>query len=149
MRGIFVLIRHGSNLNIKKVIEIIPDILRLDVSNGVNNLTIFGVYGTSRYDDEQFFINLRTHILEAENTEIIILGDLNISLDKNRYLRGNTTNTHWRSRSVVQEWIESGDFTDAYRSLNPEGKQMTWKNLTEPRRLGWTTSYSPTAWQEN
>ena len=73
-------------------------------------------------------------------TDIIILGDLNISLEKNKDLRGYTTDPHWRSRSVVQEWIESGDFTDAYRFLKPEGKQMTWKNLTEPRRIGWTSS---------
>ena len=70
---------------------------------------MFGVYGTSRSYDEQFFINLRTHILEAENNDIIILGDLNISLDKVKDLRGYTTDPHWRSRAVVQEWIESGD----------------------------------------
>ena len=72
---------HGSNLNVENLIEITPDILRLDVSSGANNLSVFCVYGTSRYDDEQFFINLRAHILEAENDNIIILGDLNISLN--------------------------------------------------------------------
>ena len=90
------------------------------VYSGANHLSIFGVYGTSRYDDEQFFINLRDRILEAENDDIIILGDINIFLNKDKDLHGYTTDPHPRSRAVVQEWIESGDFTDAYRSLNHE-----------------------------
>ena len=52
MSGIIILIRHGSNLNMKNVYEISPDILMLDVSSGANHLSIFGVYGTSRFDDE-------------------------------------------------------------------------------------------------
>ena len=102
MRGVIILIRHGSGLIVKNAYELSPDILRLDVYSGVNHITVFGVYGTSRYDDEQFFINLRTHILEAENNDIIVLGDLNISHDKVKDLRGYTTDPHWRSRTVQE-----------------------------------------------
>ena len=52
IRGTIILIRHGSNLNVKNIIVISPDILGLHVSSGANNLSVFGVYGTSRYDDE-------------------------------------------------------------------------------------------------
>ena len=71
MRGIIVLIRHGSNIYTNNKIILSQDILRLDLSNGVNKFTVFAVYGTSGYDDEQFFITLKGHILEAENSDII------------------------------------------------------------------------------
>ena len=125
-RGLIVLIKKGSNLNVKKFQILNPDIIRPDIERGLDSITVFGVYGTSRYDDAQFFINLRTHMLDIGNKDVTILGDLNLSLNKTKDLEGNITDPHWRSRAVVNEWLESGDYTDAYRSLNPEGTRKTW-----------------------
>jgi exonuclease III len=121
---------------------------RLDIESGPDSFTVFGVYGPSDYDNAQFFINLRTHMLAAENKDIIILGDLNLSLNKTKELQGYITDPHWRSRAVVNEWLESGNYTDAYRSLNPEGTRMSWMhpNKTQSGRLDYILL---SAWQEN
>ena len=78
------------------------------------------------------FINLRGYLAEIENDEVAVLGDLNTTLcpwkDRQNYL----TDRHWKSRTVINEWIESGDYVDAYRSLNPEGISMTWKQRGSP-----------------
>ena len=66
-----------------------------------------------------------------------MLGDFNTTLcpakDRDNYV----TDNHWKSRTVIKEWLENGDFVDAYRSLNPEGTSKTWKkkNLPQTARL--------------
>ena len=47
-RGLIVLIKKGSNLNVKKFQILNPDIIRLDIECGPDFFTVFGVYGTSR-----------------------------------------------------------------------------------------------------
>ena len=52
-------------------------------------------------------------------------------------LSGHTTDPYWRSRNVVQEWFESGDFTDAYKSLNtkyPIFSRSEKKAISETRK---------------
>ena len=133
-RGLIVLVRKVSGILVKNIKKVNLDIIRLDIEIGPNKLTIFAVYGTSSCDDPQFFINLRTEIVECENEEIILLGDFNISLNKKMDLDGYTTDPHWRSRAVVNEWIESGDFTDAFRSLNPDAHLNTWQSPQGTKR---------------
>jgi hypothetical protein len=88
---------------------------------------VFAVYGTSSYDDEDFFLALRAATLETDNTDVIIVGDLNTTLSRDLDQEGYSTDPHWRSRSVINEWIEVGDYTDAYRSVNPDTKGRTWR----------------------
>ena len=34
---------------------------------------------------------------------------------------------------MIKEWLETGDYIDAYRALNPEGISMTWKKKNFPQ----------------
>ena len=62
-----------------------------------------------------------------------MLGDFYTTLcpakDRAKYV----TDNHWKSRTVIKEWLENGDFVDAYRALNPEGTSMTWKKKNFPQ----------------
>ena len=81
-RGIIVLLQKSCSLKAKNIVVVIPDVLRLDLSNGVNFITVFAVYSTSSYDDEDFFLALRAATLETDNTDVIIVGDLNTTLSR-------------------------------------------------------------------
>ena len=130
MRGVLILVRKG--IKVKRAQVLSPDILRIDIEIGPNKLTIVGVYGTSSHDDPDFFINLRGHLADIDTDEVAVLGDLNTTLCPVKDRLNYQSDRHWKSRAVINEWIESGDFVDAYRSLNPEGISMTWKQRGAP-----------------
>ena len=132
MRGILILIRKGKGIKVIQTIELSPDSLRLDLEIGTNKLTIVGVYGTSSHDDPDFFIQLRGHLADIENDEIAVVGDLNTTLCPIKDRQNYQSDRHWRSRAVIHEWLETGDYVDAYRALNPEGISMTWKQRGFP-----------------
>jgi exonuclease III len=133
MRGILILIKKGKGIKVKNVIELSPDILRVDLEIGPNKLTVVGVYGTSSHDDPDFFINLRGHLTNIDNEEVAVLGDFNTTLCPEKDRKNYVTDCHWKSRTVIKEWLETGDYTDAYRALNPEGISMTWKKKNNPQ----------------
>ena len=71
MRGILILIKKGKGIKVKNVVELSPDILRVDLEIGPNKLTVVGVYGTSSHDDPDFFINLRGHLTNRGAKHIV------------------------------------------------------------------------------
>ena len=38
-----------------------------------------------------------------------------------------STDNHKKCRTVINNWIEEGDFTDTYRTFNPDVKSYTYR----------------------
>ena len=125
-RGIIALIKKPLKLDERVAVN--NNILKLSFTIDTKRLAIFATYAPSHGRNVQFFNELRQAQLKSEEEYQIIAGDLNTTLDPEMDKIGYTGDDHWRTRELINSWIEDEywGLIDAYRYCNPERKQYTW-----------------------
>ena len=92
------------------------------------------IYAPNR-DDPNFFKQLKQHILEAGNTNILIVGDWNLLLepdvDGTNYKNINNQN----ARVEVCNMIAKLNLYDIWREEHPEERKFTWKRKLKNNTL--------------
>ena len=88
-------------------------------------MTIYGCYGHSDRDKYEYFLDLRRQTLEDENEEILIIGDWNTTLWKDRW--NFSSDNHTKCKIVINNWIDEGDYLDLYKSFNLDCKSYTYR----------------------
>jgi hypothetical protein len=125
--GILFLIKKNCPLEIEWTEEINENLLKVSLKEASCTVAIFCVYGPSDKDDHEFFLSLRRAQLAATEDHTAVIGDLNTTIDPVLDRHNYTSDSHWKSRAVISEWIESGDLQDAFRHYNPEKRSFTWR----------------------
>ena len=89
-------------------------------------LRLVNIYAPNR-DDPNFFKQLKQHILDAGNTNILIVGDWNLLLqpevDDTNYKNVNNQN----ARVEVCNMIAELNLYDIWSEEHPEERKFTWK----------------------
>ena len=93
-----MLMEKKMGLKISRIEELNYNLVRISLDHTIMKMTIFGVYGYR----QEFFLDLRKHTLEDKNEE--------------QY----ETDNHKKYRTVINNWIDEGDFIYTFRTFNPE-----------------------------
>lgn len=128
-RGILALIKKSTTLHYSTIIN--GNILKLGVETSDTKIAVIAVYAPSQGQDVDFFLNLRSVQLNCEEPNQIICGDFNTTMDKILDKSGYLTDSHWITREVIRDWIDSEEgncLSDTFRLCNPFSMQYTWRN---------------------
>ena len=128
-RGILALIKKSITLNYSSIIN--GNILKLGVETSDIKIAVIAVYAPSQGQDVDFFLKVRSVQLNCEEPHQLICGDFNTTPDKILDKSGYITDSHWITREVVREWIDSEEgncLSDTFRLCNPFSAQYTWRN---------------------
>lgn len=129
-RGVCILINKNFEY---KVFEQYKDdqgnFLALNVKIENTNLTLITLYGPNK-DSPSFFKNITDAIEKFNNTNVIICGDFNLTLDQNNdtfnYKHINNPN----ARERLLEIMHQHELVDCFRSMHPDTKRYTWRKKT-------------------
>ena len=93
-------------------------------------LVIYGVNADSDMDNPEYFLEVRKLTLEDNCNHILITGDFNTTLCPVKDRWNYTSDNHKKSRAVIQNWIDEGDFIDGHRAFFPEHEKLyTYRKL--------------------
>ena len=67
------------------------------------------------------------HVLDFRCEDLIIGGDFNLVLDHGKDKTGGRAKTHTESVKVLQIFMAEHNLMDAWRILNPDSFQYTWR----------------------
>ena len=106
-------------------------------------LTIVNVYAPCENPDKINFLKSLASTLDEmvpglEESHLVLLGDLNISLTPLDIISGSPHSDN--IRKSLAELIERFSFVDTFRLLNPDEKTYTWKKSCKKPKLGWCNS---------
>ena len=128
LRGVLILIRQNSGYTAKNIsILDNTNTVQFDLKAPDNIIyNIVCVYAP-RANDPKYLSDLHKMVYSSKGEHQMIIGDFNTTLnphlDKVNYL----TDAHSRSRSVINSWIEDGQYIDAFRYLHPTKKAYSWR----------------------
>ena len=126
-RGILVLMKKNLSMKIKSVTNLNYNTVMVKLEHPTTNITIFGVYGPSGGGKAAFFLKLRELTLQHADRNCLIIGDLNATLNENMDKKNYETDNHRRSRTVINNWINEGDFIDVFRAFYPDRHSYTYR----------------------
>ena len=82
---------------------------------------------TPNNDKPTSYENFFDHLLDFQRGDVIIGGDFNLVLDLNKDEKGGRAKTHTESVKVLQIFMTEHSLMDAWRILNPDSFQYTWR----------------------
>ena len=131
---------NKNQVKVTNTEEINDNVLKVSVEVNDQSIAILATYAPSHGTNVDFFVDLRRTQLNCSETYQIIAGDLNTTLDPQWDRVGYVRDDHWRSREIINDWAEDENgncMMDAFRVLNPEQREFTWrnKNLNQQARL--------------
>jgi len=139
-RGILALIKKSTTLHYSTIIN--GNILKLGVETSDTKIAVIAVYAPSQGQDVDFFLNLRSVQLNCEEPNQIICGDFNTTMDKILDKSGYLTDSHWITREVIRDWIDSEEgncLSYTFRLCSTHGEPSSYQC-----RQDLTTSWRPT-----
>ena len=78
-------------------------------------------------DEPTFYQNFFDHVLDFQCEDLIIGGDFNLVLDLDKDKKGGRGRTHSELVKVLQSFMAEHNLMDAWRILNPDSSQYTWR----------------------
>ena len=125
--GVSILFNNTFNLQILKLFaDPNGHFIICDIEANTKLLTLANIYAPNE-DDPNFFHALFEHLSSFHCEEIIIGGDFNLVLELEKDKKGGLAKTHKNARKVVQDFSESLQLSDAWRTLNPDAMRYTWR----------------------
>lgn len=132
-RGVATMFKKNSRIKIRDVMTdsvgrwLITD---LDIEEEI--ITLVNVYGPNE-DRAEFYLELFEILENRECQEIILAGDLNLTLDPRKDYGGLGENiNHRRKREVVQNYMQTKGLCDVWRCLHEQDYVFTWKRDGPP-----------------
>ena len=134
-RGVSILFRHCVQHEIITVKQSdCGNLLIVACKIGTQTFLMVNIYGPNE-DNPDFFHELSNQLDQIQTDQTIIAGDLNFvmdpTVDSYNYAREYNVN----AKRVFVEYINGNGFIDAWRRLNPEGENFTWKK-SNPVKCG-------------
>ena len=105
-----MLMKKNIGLKVTNHEEINYNLVKICLEHNIMIMSIYGCYGHSVGDRHEYFLDLRRHTLEDENEEISIIGDMNTTLCPAKDIWNYASDK--KCRTVINNWIEEGDFID-------------------------------------
>ena len=98
----------------------------LSVIIGERCITLATLYAPN--DDEPTFYQIFfDHVLDFQCEDLITAGHFNLVLDLDKDKKGGRATTQLESAKVLQSFMARNNLMDAWRILNPDSSQYTWK----------------------
>ena len=126
-RGVAILLHKNVTFTVLNTV-IDPEgrylIIKLSIFN--KKLCIASIYGPN-VDDPSFFHTFFTALSEHLDCALILGGDLNFGLNKERdRLSTAGTQRNWESTNIVKQYMSDYGLCDAWRSLHPNCREYTF-----------------------
>lgn len=133
-KGVAVLIKRNFPAEIRDCTtlfegRVIMLVLRVDEADYL----LINVYGPND-DNPSFYLDLFKQIEEKEVIDFLIVGDLNVTLNFEKDTKGCVTDSHFKKREILKNFMDLQEVTDVWRSQNPEKYQFSWKK-SEDRKV--------------
>ena len=125
-RGIIILLSKSSPFKLESSRNLNCNASLIEVNNGTESIAIAAVYGPSDKDDHDFFINIKEEINNSTCKHSMIIGDLNSTADFEKDTNGYLSDSHWKTRAVMNSWSEE-DMVDIWRHHNQEVEDYTFE----------------------
>ena len=100
-----------------------------DVEIEEKSITLATLYAPND-DEPTFYQNFFDQLLDFQRGDVIIGGDFNLKLDLNKDKKGGQAKMHTESVKVLQIFMAEHSLMDAWRILNPDSFQYTWRRST-------------------
>lgn len=100
--------------------------LILDMLVGNKKITLINIYGPNQ-DNPCFYEQIKKDIQEFQNDSIILTGDFNLIMDKQKDTKNYFNINNPKARQKVLDICEEFNLVDVWRELNIEKKQFTWR----------------------
>ena len=98
----------------------------LDMTIQEYRMTLVAIYGPNE-DNPVFLENIKRHILDLQNSSIIIAGDWNVVQDFQTDTINYKTNNNIKAQKKVSELKTELDMVDIWRIQNPDSRKFTWR----------------------
>lgn len=132
-RGVTILINNNFACDIGRVLTD-PNgnfiIMELNISG--KSLTLASIYGPND-DRPQFYKNLRQHIRDFGNDNVVICGDWNLVLDPAIDTENYRHINNPAARLEVLKFIDEDNYIDVYRFINDD-KGFTWRRINPEKK---------------
>jgi exonuclease III len=99
----------------------------LKLQHPTTDLTVMGVYGPSGGHKAEFLLELREKTLQHADENCLLMGDLNTTLEEQLDRKNYKTDNHRRCRTVINNWIQEGDYVDVFRAFYPDRESYTYR----------------------
>ena len=134
-RGILVFLRKSSGCTISNIndhgsIDTLFFTITLPDNTTIDTLAI---YAPSK-DTPEFWENAHNIINDGPNTNKIIIGDFNCTLNHQQDQIGYKTDPHSKSRKVINQLLEQEILIDSYRHLHPDKRSYTFRTKNGKKR---------------
>ena len=102
----------------------------IDIEFNSKRVSMINIYGNSRRDDPDFFLNICKILEEIGNENIILGGDWNVVLDPKLDARNSSSlSRRPRSREKIIEMMALFDLVDIWRQIYPDKRGYTWRRF--------------------
>lgn len=129
-RGVAILFGNKIEFKVhKKIIDDQGNFIILDITLQNHRLSLINIYGPNS-DSPSFFDEIMKHIGEIGNSDFIICGDFNISLDQRKDCFNYKHVNNPKARQKLVDLIETYNIIDPFRELYPDLKRYTWRRKT-------------------
>ena len=142
-RGILLLYKKSLGMTINNITQVNFNLLRMELEHPELKLIIYGVYADSDMDNPEFFLEVRKLTLEDNCSNILITGDFNTTLCPVKDRWNYTSDNHKKSRAVIQNWIDEGEYVDGHRAFFPDNEKLfTYRKPENDRIIKQSRDYS-------
>jgi exonuclease III len=124
-RGVAIAIRKGFDVDISYLHkDKAENYLLLECKIEETDMLVGVVYGPNK-NDNKFFSKLIRRV-ENINLPTILGGDFNTVIDENLDLENRASFPNYEHSEILRNWLEDGNFCDAYRDKHPGGAAMSF-----------------------
>ena len=136
LRGLVILIRKNSgytatNINLLDT----SDTIQFDLKAPDNTIYNLVCVYAPRANDPKYWTDLHKRVYTSKGKHQMIIGDFNTTLDPHLDKVNYLMDAHSRSRSVINSWLEDGQYIDAFRYLYPDKNPIP--GGVTVRKLSW------------
>ena len=127
-RGILILSKKTCGYEISNL-ELLDatNTLQFDLNSlGGEVYNIVAVYAPDGYT-ATYWTQLHKKLTGRSRQKQLIIGDFNTTLDPILDRQNYDYDNHIQSRKVINSWINSDEYLDAFRYIYPESRNFSWR----------------------
>ena len=129
-RGVAILIKRNFDYKINSIFkDFSGNLVSILITIDSLKYRIINIY-VPNSDKPEFFEDLKQHIESSEHDHCIVCGDFNLTLNQKLDTYNYKAINNPKARTKCINFMETLNFTDAYRHLNGDIKRYTWRKRT-------------------
>lgn len=132
-RGVMVLLKRNLPLEVVECNQLFDGrVIMLTVKIDEALYVLVNVYGPNE-DNPHFYVQLFEEIEKLDVVDLLIVGDLNATLNYKLDTRGCTSDSHSKKREIINSYMDLQEMSDIWRDRNPDKYQFSSKRNDDKR----------------